>query len=437
MPLTPAVSMGPRSLLAVGVLVVAGGAPSAGAQVMQRAAFVGNNGNLEGSVSSFVFDAGGVPQFVARVVTGSRPNSQVYHPGTNAYCVSLAPGGRWLAVGHTTESQTVERVTILEVHGDATMSIAGTFTTDDSPLDVQWLADDALAVTRTDFPSEVIVYRWGAPGPTLTEIDREPTGSFTAYLTLDAANRILWASDSTGYALSAFAIQPDGTLTLLGAPPTGAYPLDAGVSSDGRWLFAGGGISAGGRAILGFTIQPATGGLDAIPGSPFVSPGTSPKLARFSADDRFLFVGHGTDATTRMFAVEPSTGAITPTGAMFDTGLQGSLGDVQVLGDLLLLTDNFDGPTGLYSFTIHANGTLTPNGGLVGTQGVAPRMIAVWAPPEGCYADCDGSGALNVNDFICFQTRFALGAPYADCDGDGVRNVNDFICFQTRFALGC
>ncbi len=56
---------------------------------------------------------------------------------------------------------------------------------------------------------------------------------------------------------------------------------------------------------------------------------------------------------------------------------------------------------------------------------------------SGCYADCDGSGVLNVSDYICFQTRFALGEPYADCDGDGVRNVSDFVCFQTSFALGC
>ncbi len=56
---------------------------------------------------------------------------------------------------------------------------------------------------------------------------------------------------------------------------------------------------------------------------------------------------------------------------------------------------------------------------------------------ESCYPDCDGGGTLNVNDCVCFQTRFSLGDPYADCDANGVRDINDFICFQTRFALGC
>jgi hypothetical protein len=57
-----------------------------------------------------------------------------------------------------------------------------------------------------------------------------------------------------------------------------------------------------------------------------------------------------------------------------------------------------------------------------------------------CYANCDhstGSNFLNVNDFVCFQQRFAAADPYADCDHSGTLNVNDFVCFQQRFAAGC
>jgi hypothetical protein len=60
-----------------------------------------------------------------------------------------------------------------------------------------------------------------------------------------------------------------------------------------------------------------------------------------------------------------------------------------------------------------------------------------------CYANCDCSNTppvLNVNDFICFQSRFAAGDAYANCDGSTtapVLNVNDFVCFQGRFAAGC
>jgi hypothetical protein len=54
-----------------------------------------------------------------------------------------------------------------------------------------------------------------------------------------------------------------------------------------------------------------------------------------------------------------------------------------------------------------------------------------------CYADCDGSGELDVDDFICFQTLFGLGDPGADCDNSGELDIDDFICYQTAFGIGC
>ena len=57
--------------------------------------------------------------------------------------------------------------------------------------------------------------------------------------------------------------------------------------------------------------------------------------------------------------------------------------------------------------------------------------------PPSCYADCNADAALNLSDFGCFTTRFALAQPYADCNGDGLRTLADFGCFMTKFALGC
>src|SRR5690606_32747712 len=54
-----------------------------------------------------------------------------------------------------------------------------------------------------------------------------------------------------------------------------------------------------------------------------------------------------------------------------------------------------------------------------------------------CYADCDGSGELDVFDFLCFQNLFAAGDPQADCDQSGELDIFDFLCFQNAFAAGC
>jgi len=55
-----------------------------------------------------------------------------------------------------------------------------------------------------------------------------------------------------------------------------------------------------------------------------------------------------------------------------------------------------------------------------------------------CIADCESDGTLNIDDFVCFMTSYALAdLTKADCDGDGVLTIDDFICFQTAFVLGC
>ncbi len=68
------------------------------------------------------------------------------------------------------------------------------------------------------------------------------------------------------------------------------------------------------------------------------------------------------------------------------------------------------------------------------TEGFVATVPASGGP---CKADCDATGTLDIDDFVCFQTFFAIGDPAADCDATGQLNIDDFICFQTYFAIGC
>jgi hypothetical protein len=63
--------------------------------------------------------------------------------------------------------------------------------------------------------------------------------------------------------------------------------------------------------------------------------------------------------------------------------------------------------------------------------------VQVSVDAAGCYPDCDGSGALDFFDFLCFQNAFLAGDPYADCDGNSVLDFFDFLCFQNEFLAGC
>ena len=73
----------------------------------------------------------------------------------------------------------------------------------------------------------------------------------------------------------------------------------------------------------------------------------------------------------------------------------------------------------------------------VDTVWVVDDLRTDQTPPAPCPADCDGSGSLDVFDFLCFQNAFAAGDPSADCDADGSLSLFDFLCFQNAFDAGC
>jgi hypothetical protein len=92
---------------------------------------------------------------------------------------------------------------------------------------------------------------------------------------------------------------------------------------------------------------------------------------------------------------------------------------------------------------VSAGSTYLIRVGGFGANDLGNYELHITFTPGSCYANCDGSTiapVLNVNDFICFQTRFAAGDSYANCDNSTtapVLNINDFICFQQKFAAGC
>ncbi len=418
-------------LAVVVVLIGASCAVSLG-QATGMAAFLANNGNLEGSVTSYGFAPDGSLIFVDKVITGQRASIYDYEPGCNAYSIALSPNGRYLATGHASSDDPIQQITILEVADDGTLSIVLEYPAPDTPMDVEWISDRYLAALRTELgiTNQVITYEFDPAGPSLTEIDRGDCNTFTTSLALHPSGKYLYAGDSMANAIYFFNVGTDGTLTAAGTYYSGAtYPLSVIVSPDGTKLYAFGGISSGGHAVLGYHIL-ADGTLSPMSGSPFYSPGSSPKDGTFSVDSSILFVGHGSDATVRSFLIDPTSGALTYTGNTFDVGIQGELGDLKVLGDYLLVSDNYYYDTGLYSFTIGPDGSMSANGGIVSSQGIGPREIAGWLGVQ-CPADLDGDGQVGLSDLALLLASYNLCAgdpgylPDADLDHDGCVNLAD------------
>lgn len=426
----------PRRSIVVPCAAVLAATCAAFGQATERTLFVANNGNAEGSVTSFTVNPDGTLAFVQKLVTGVSNTSTA--DGTNAYAISVSPNGRFLAVSHATADDVNEEITLIEVNADATMQIVARAFTPDSPLDLEWVSDTVLAVMRTNLSAinQVITYRFDPVALTLAEVARVDTGEFCAYLSVHPNREFLYVGDSDGFAVTAVRVLPDGSLEFIQRLSTATYPLGHGITPDGTKLYAGGGIHNDRHRVLGIDIDPATGAMSTMAGSTFTSAGNAPKQCIATPDGEYLLVAHGTDATVRSFTVNQGTGDLTATGFLYDVGGQGAHGDMLFLGGNLYVTNKWDSPYGVRQLRVNPDGSFTELAPQISTQGVWPTYMAAWEP-SACPADFDGDGTLSVADFTAFRAAYLAGDMRADFSGNGTLDVPDFTAFRAAYLAGC
>jgi len=135
--------------------------------------------------------------------------------------------------------------------------------------------------------------------------------------------RFLYAAQAGSATIRIFAINiEDGSLSAVGdLIPLGAERSANGmkVSPDGKWLAVVLTRVPPHGAVAMFSIDPKTGELTAVEGSPFPVPGSGGPNERAAGVDinctsEFLFVGVGSFGTTivHVFRIDADTGALTP-----------------------------------------------------------------------------------------------------------------------------
>ena len=414
------------------------------AQADYPAIFVANNGNLEGSVSTMRIESSGALTFVSRVVTGTRSSTSQPCPGCNTYAIDITPNGRFLATTHAS-GNTTENLTIYEVAPDGSLTVVEELGLAQGGLDIQWITNDLLALPLTDLSqtNQVRLFHLNEDNE-LALVDMEASGNFCTSIAVHPNRRWLYANDSLGSNTVRVFDTQGGSLALVQSITLPLSGVAVEVSPDGGALFAAGGISAGGNAFAGYAIAPADGTLSALPGSPYTSPGSSPKGFAFSGDGSYLYVSHGSDATIHAFALDASH-VPTSLGFSFDVGLQGSLREMGSLGSLLFALDEstaIDGVRGAYAFWINpATGDFTPiPGSPVDTQGISPNDVVAWAALAGCNpADIASPfNVLDLADLQAFVTAFtAQQAPADLAPPSGVWDLADVQAFVLSFNAGC
>ena len=176
-------------------------------------------------------------------------------------------------------------------------------------------------------------------------------------------------NDRTPNTISAFSAAANGALSPIPGSPftTGGTGAGGGSFSSNRitaavvknFLFAG---NSGSNNVSAFSIDPVTGVLTSVPGSPFatagVAGGTGMSLAT-TPDDNFLIVANGDSMTLSVFSIA-ANGALSPVaGSPFASGASGPLASAKVTSDGKFLAVS-SSPGAISMFSISATGALTP-----------------------------------------------------------------------------
>jgi len=174
-----------------------------------------------------------------------------------------------------------------------------------------------LVVTTKDNTNDIDVFGIGAGGGLSAHpvVNSEP-GTIPFGVAFDPAGHLVVAETGIN-ALATYTLNPDGTVTLISAVPSG-QAATCWVAADGNLMFAS---NAGSSNESGYSVS-ATGQLTLL-GQTATDPGTTD--AAVTPDGRFLYVQTGTDGIVDEFAVNPS-GSLTKIGSVTVPGAVGGEG---------------------------------------------------------------------------------------------------------------
>lgn len=145
---------------------------------------------------------------------------------------------------------------------------------------------------------------------TITGSAKSRVGTGTLALRSYFQPKFAYTANATGGTISIFRILANGQLSLQGSVPSGTQTWYGLPSLDHKFLYM---ANKSGAQITVYTINPTTGALAQITGSPY-STLAAPHSLSFNPAGTVLYVGHdntGVQGVTA-FSVDATTGALTP-----------------------------------------------------------------------------------------------------------------------------
>lgn len=230
----------------------------------------------------------------------------------------------------------------------------------------------------------------------------EPAGNF-AYIANFSGNDVTLFSVNRGNGVLSIPIATSPIPPPIPANVfnTGLGPISMAVAPNGSFLFV---LNQGSSDISGFAIDPTTGNLTGLAGSPFPSGCSGSSLAITPKADT-LFVTCPAAGTIQALGINNQGVLTAPTQVSGPSGTP-TFAAVDPTGRFLYIAD--PGANGVFGFSIGSNGALTSISGSPFPSGAQP--VALAATPQGSLLYVANHGSNNVAGFVIDSQTGALGA---------------------------
>jgi 6-phosphogluconolactonase (cycloisomerase 2 family) len=210
-----------------------------------------------------------------------------------------------------------------------------------------------------------------------------------------------YVANNTDGTIDAYTIDPtNGALAAVSGSPyqDGTAPAAVSLSPNGMFAFS---ASNNGTKIYAYTINQTTGQLSPVAGSPFptgFSVGSAYPDIAVDAQSAHLYLASAGDAKVAGFAIDPQSGALTAlTGSPYNAGTgAGAIPAFSPDGSYLYVMNQTANTVSGYSVD-PTSGVLTPLAGGAVPTGADPDWIAF--TPDGKYAYVADSGADLISGY--------------------------------------
>jgi 6-phosphogluconolactonase (cycloisomerase 2 family) len=212
-------------------------------------------------------------------------------------------------------------------------------------------------------------------------------------------------NDRSPNSISALSAAANGALSPVPGSPflTGGNGASGGFFASNRittavvkdFLYA---ANAGSNNVSAFSINPVTGALTSVPGSPFATGGVADGVGMSltaTPDDKFLIAANGASMTITVYSVAANGSLTQVAGSPFPSGAGGSLASAKVTSDGKFLAVS-SSPGSISMFSISATGALTLVSAFTDTGAAG---IDCNCASTQLYAAINGVGASKVDVF--------------------------------------